>query len=895
MKKIKHFAALVLAMCLLWAMVSTIPFAAATGEDGAAVLTQIQIDALPVKTQYWTGESLDTAGLVLLALYSDGSVQQVTEGYTLSGFHNSLTGQQTVTVTYQGKTAEFTVTVNAPAVTAIDIGQLPRKIEYWTGEALDTDGLTLTVFYSDSSVVEISEGFTVTGFDSAAAGEQTLTASYMGKTVTFAVTVKKPEVTAINIMEPPEKTNYWTGEALDTEGLVLIVSYTDGNTAQITQGYTISGFDSTQPGTQSVQVSYMGKTTAFTVTVNKLEVVGIEVFSLPAKTEYFAGESLDTTGLTLLVTYLNGSTAQITKGFTVTGYNSATVGRQTLTVWYGDLAVEFAVTVKAPYVTAISIRSMPDKTEYWIGESLDTTGLTLTATYSDGSIQVITEGFLCSALEGAAAGTVTVTVTYEEQTATFPLTVKAPYLAELAIGTLPDKISYSIGENLSTAGLTLIATYSDGSSKSVAEGYTTSGFDSSEAGTRTVTVTYEGKTATFTVTVKNITVKSIMVTVRPAKTVHWVGEELDTTGLVLTVRYSDNTTAKVTEGYTVSGFDSSTAGTKFFTITYQGKTARSYVTVKTPELTGIEITVLPAKTEYWTGEALDTTDLLVSEVYSSGKTVPVTDYIVTGFDSATAGEKTVTVTYQSYTATFNVTVNKCEHIQAEDNVCTRCGKTIAIVITDGEGNAIGNYATLSDGLEAAQVGQTLALQADVAVEDLILTDGVSLDMNGHTLTVGSLLTYASNAVIDSSEDVSGLLKITESDGNLISKDNCQLPVYDAAKGGYRFFVIDVETCAVTGGNKYWFKIKAEKFAPLYELIQSDSEVRIKVKMTWDGQEVDTYAAAELAFTKAWADCYNANEDIYITVSVPEAEGLENFRLTPGITSGGVAVFGEEME
>lgn len=746
MKKIKRFAALVLAMCLLWAMVPTIPFAAATGEDGSAVLTQIQIDALPVKTQYWTGESLDTAGLVLLALYSDGSVQQVTEGYTLSGFHNSLTGQQTVTVTYQGKTAEFTVTVNAPEVTAIDIGQPPRKIEYWTGETLDTDGLTLTVFYSDSSVVEISEGFTVTGFDSAAAGEQTLTASYMGKTVSFAVTVKKPEVTAINIMEPPEKTNYWTGEALDTEGLVLIVSYTDGNTAQITQGYTISGFDSTQPGTQSVQVSYMGKTTAFTVTVNKLEVVKIEVCALPEKTVYWTGEALDTKGLVLRATYQDGTVSQITEGFTVTGFDSTQPGTMPVVVFYGDASTEFTVTVNALELTDIQVISPPAKTQYWIGEALDITGLVLEVTFSDGRKQQTDKDFTVFGFNSDTAGQKPLRIyyqDYEDVFAVFSVTVKKPSVSSVAIKTLPDKTEYFVGEELDLTGLTLTATFSDGSTAVVSSGFTPMSFNSSTVGTKTVMVYY-------------------------------------------------------------------------ITMT---KLVRITVTVK----------------------------------------------------------------------------ERCDHTDVENGICTQCNAAIAATVTDSSGNTIGNYTDMTDALKTAVSGNTIVLLNNTTATDLVLPAGVHLNLNGFVLQVDSILTYGNSVISDSSAAVSGLLKITQADGNMISLNNSCLPVYDSAAGGYRFFCVTVTPKAVTGNHKYWFRIDIGNFEAFYPLIQSGAQVLFQVKMTWDGQETDAYAKADMAFTAAWAEHYQANRDVYITVSVAEAEGLENFRLTPGITSGGVAVFGEEME
>lgn len=235
-----------------------------------------------------------------------------------------------------------------------------------------------------------------------------------------------------------------------------------------------------------------------------------------------------------------------------------------------------------------------------------------------------------------------------------------------------------------------------------------------------------------------------------------------------------------------------------------------------------------------------------------------------------------------------------DHSFLADGSCEKCGNKICLSITDSNGNQIGEYTTVSEALRVAEKGQTLALQEDVVDTELILTAGVNLDLNGCCLNVNSILTYTSASIIDTSADVSGLLKINDADGNMISPDNVQLPVYDDVAGGYRFFAIDVQPCAVTGGNKYWFKIKAEKFAPLYELICADSDFQIKVKMLWDGQTEDTYAAADLAFTKTWANSYNTNEDVYITVSATEAEGLENFKLIPIITSGGVEISGEEM-
>ena len=227
----------------------------------------------------------------------------------------------------------------------------------------------------------------------------------------------------------------------------------------------------------------------------------------------------------------------------------------------------------------------------------------------------------------------------------------------------PTKTEYEIGDELDLTGLVVTAHYSDGSEAAV-EDYEVSGFDSSTAGEKTITVTYQDKTTAFTVNVKEaapvVTLESITVT-GPTKTEYKIGDELDLAGLVVTAHYSTGDEATVT-GYEVSGFDSSTAGEKTITVTYQGKTAAFKVTVKEtekPVVTLESITVSgPTKTEYKIGEELDLTGLVVIAHYSDGSYQEVTDYEVSGFDSAAAGEKTVTVTYQGETVSFKITVKE---------------------------------------------------------------------------------------------------------------------------------------------------------------------------------------------------------------------------------------------
>lgn len=66
----------------------------------------------PAKTAlYFVGDSLNTDGLELMLHYSDGTAERVSGGYEVSGFSSETAGDVTVTLTYQGVSASYTVTV----------------------------------------------------------------------------------------------------------------------------------------------------------------------------------------------------------------------------------------------------------------------------------------------------------------------------------------------------------------------------------------------------------------------------------------------------------------------------------------------------------------------------------------------------------------------------------------------------------------------------------------------------------------------------------------------------------------------------------------------------------------------------------------------------------------
>ena len=117
--------------------------------------------------------------------------------------------------------------------------------------------------------------------------------------------------------------------------------------------------------------------------------------------------------------------------------------------------------------TSISIADMPAKTQYTVGETLDTTGLALTVNYSDGTSETISEGFTCTPTTLDTAGAQTITVRYNGLTTEFTAQVTEPVVAEpkftLGSGTAAPgetiEIPLSIENNPGIIGLSVSVSY----------------------------------------------------------------------------------------------------------------------------------------------------------------------------------------------------------------------------------------------------------------------------------------------------------------------------------------------------------------------------------------------------------------------------------------------------
>lgn len=241
----------------------------------------LEINNDEIKTEYYIGDLLDINDLYLTIKYSDGSTETISSGYKVSGFSSSVAGTRVVTVTYGDLTSSFIVTINAP-----NLSISPSSKTLNTGETATVtvttapSDQTVTWFSSNTSVATVSGG-TITA---KGAGTATITAKFTYNGITYSKTCiiivedeqvdNEPIPISLAVISNPTKTTYMIGENLNTSGLQLKLTYSDGTYEIITSEYTVSGFDSSTAGTKTVTVNYGALSTKFIVTVNSAEVDG---------------------------------------------------------------------------------------------------------------------------------------------------------------------------------------------------------------------------------------------------------------------------------------------------------------------------------------------------------------------------------------------------------------------------------------------------------------------------------------------------------------------------------------------------------------------------------------------------------------------------------------------
>ena len=196
---------------------------------------------------------------------------------------------------------------------------------------------------------------------------------------------------------------------------------------------------------------------------------------------------------------------------------------------------------------------------------------------------------------------------------------KAP--VKVSVLDLPKSTKVVQGGEPDLSGGTVEVEYADGTTAEIAmTELSYRGLNSDELGTQTVALTYTegGKTVSTTIdlTVVSPKVTSVELTMDNVKTDYIEGESFDKTGLVVKATYQTGEVKEV-NAYDVSP-QNLKVDTKEVSITYRGVTRKIPVTVTARAILSAEITALPAKLDYFVGEAFDPEGITLTVTNNDG-------------------------------------------------------------------------------------------------------------------------------------------------------------------------------------------------------------------------------------------------------------------------------------
>ena len=233
-------------------------------------------------------------------------------------------------------------------------------------------------------------------------------------------------------------------------------------------------------------------------------------------------------------------------------------------------------------VSLVSIIKLPNKTEYFTGDSLEFSGSMVKVVYASGREEFIEiTKDLISGFDMTCAGEQTVTVTVAGVSDTYTINVtERPIVSEVSIASEPTTKTFVVGTAFNFSGAMAKVLYEGGivEYKEITV-ETTTGGNINHIGKQTITYTFEGISATFIVEVVGVELDRIVLTSLPNKLYYLEGQDLDVSGMVVTAVMNNGYEYIVETGYSISGYDT-TAGKKTGTVNYNGVMATFSVEVE---------------------------------------------------------------------------------------------------------------------------------------------------------------------------------------------------------------------------------------------------------------------------------------------------------------------------
>ena len=197
---------------------------------------------------------------------------------------------------------------DASAIRSLSVSGVPT--ECYVGEVPAYWGKLIV---NNSTSVTITKDM-ITGFENSETGTRELTINYKGKQTGWSMTVKKPsasDITKIELSGRP-KTTYSENQKFDPSGASFFATI-GGRYVYIYSGFSYDKTGPLKPVDTSVIFNYFGKEIPVSITVTARKAKKLSVLTVPAKTQFTVGNTLDLSGVKLQITYNDGTQTPIFK------------------------------------------------------------------------------------------------------------------------------------------------------------------------------------------------------------------------------------------------------------------------------------------------------------------------------------------------------------------------------------------------------------------------------------------------------------------------------------------------------------------------------------------------------------------------------------------------------
>lgn len=694
-------------------------------EDGPKEIIINNPEVVNEELELSTGEYLDLDYTV----NGVGTFDHSVNFYTLSGENNVVSVSSSGRITAVGEGSDYvviesdadsnvyasvyvTVTSSEPTPTVSSVTVSPSNL------ALDLNGVTtgnlsatvngdndpaqmVTWSSSNTSVATVNSSGVVTAV---ATGNAIITA-------TSTVDSTKSGTCSVTVSNSQSQTLIITRSSFSTSGGYAWYEWSQKTSDNVTVSgkgelYTTTTTSMQFNKSKGNKVAAIFNTTAIPGSITKIEATSQQT-TIRSWTAYVTSTACSGSGSTLTFGSNKTTVGTVSPAVgTSTSFGTSNAGYSYFCIQENDSSAsyisEFKITYTPKSLSSISVKIAPTKTTYEAGENFDPTGLVITKTFSDNTtVDVPYAGnagdFTFDPTTSTALTTsdVSVTITYGGKSCSQAITVTtAKTLSSISVSGYTT--NFVEGDTFSYSG-TVTAHYSDSTTADVTSSATFSGYNMTSVGNQTVTVSYGGKSTTYSITVSMGTLSSIAVTGMTTTYQKNYSFSFDGT---CTATFA-NGYQKVVTPTSVTSPDMSTAGNRTITVsyTYNGNTrTTTYQIIVNSNRVVIEETTVTGYSVVGTVTYPNNTQTIsvnTLSISTSGYTTIESNAIRLG-----SGSNTGTVTVTSTSSNITKVVVSAKTYGSDTGVTLTVGGT-SNTITSSYADYVKEYTTATNSVAIA--------------------------------------------------------------------------------------------------------------------------------------------------------------------------------------------------